>query len=103
MKIRNYRQLLEARGYRCEFCNEYEGTDLYTKTHTDNTVRCWVKKDSHGKAQTISFLIDSARPVDVEKLKLVEFDRSYLVKEILKIHEAFEQLKQMKSPKHIYF
>ena len=103
MKIRNYRQLLEYRGYHCKVYNKYAGEDIYIKTHTDNVVHCKVRKDSHGKAQTIMFIIESTKPTDIEKLKLVEFDRSYLVTEILKIHEAFKTLKDMKSPKHIYF
>jgi len=110
MKARNYRQVLEARGYKAETVNEYQGTDVYKKVHLYNTVVCKVEKDSHGKAQDISFNIATKMPElvnhDMEdwsyKMKKALLDREFLVQELIKITDYFEQLRQMKSPKHLY-
>lgn len=104
MKAKNYSQILKARGYEPAIINKYQGTDLYIKVHTTNEIICRVEKDSHGKAQTMMFEINQyKKPKDFEQFKKSEFDREYLWREANKIHEAFEQLKQMKAPKHIYF
>ncbi len=104
MKVRRYDELLRARGYEALIKNEYKGTDLYIKIHATNEITCRVEKDSHGKAQTMMFEINQhKKPKDFEEFKKSEFDREYLWREANKIHEYFEQLKQMKSPKHIYF
>ncbi len=103
MKAKNYSQILKARGYKPVLINEYQGTDLYRKTHATNEVICSVEKDSHGKAQTMTFEINQyKKPQDFEQFKKSEFDREFLWREANKIHEAFEQLKQMKAPKHLY-
>jgi len=108
MKARNYRQILENRGYKAETINEYQGTDVYTKKHTYNTLICKVEKDSHGKAQKINFIVGSKLPefTDLEefkeKCKVANLDREYLIAEAERIKDYFEQLKVLKSPKHIY-
>ena len=103
-KFRRYDELLRARGYTIVEHNEYQGCDIYVKKHTYNEILCFVEKDSHGKAQDMNFkFIWSKLQGSFESLKRIEFDREYLWREANKIHECFEQLKQMKSPKHIYF
>lgn len=114
MKIRRFDELLRARGYKLIRThrgnvvseNSYARIDVYEKQHTENKVECSVKFDTHGKAQTMNFYITSKKLFghdNFEGFKIAEFDRSYLAKEAEKIHDAFEQLKQMKAPKHIYF
>ena len=104
MKVRRYDELLRARGYKCVGHNDYQGTDVYEKEHSKNTIMCYVNKDTHGKAQEMTFIIyNFTNPENFEDFKKIEFDREYLWREANKIHECFEQLKQMKSPKHIYF
>lgn len=105
MKVRNYGQLLKARGFKCMERSEYQGINVYTKEHKFNKIVCYVEKDTHGKGQTMTFNIYNTlkTPKDMVEFKEQEFDRGYLVKEATKIHEAFEQLKLLKSPKHIYF
>ena len=104
MKVRRYDELLRSRGYKIVKHNNYQGTDVYEKEHSKNLIRCYIEKDSHGKAQTMSFNISQKNiPMTFEDFKTQEFDREYLWREANKIHECFEQLKQMKSPKHIYF
>jgi hypothetical protein len=41
-------------------------------------------------------------PQDMVEFKEQEFDRSYLAKEANAIHDAFEKLKELKAPKHLY-
>lgn len=104
MKVRRYDELLRARGYKCVGHNDYQGTDVYEKEHSKNLIRCYIEKDSHGKAQTMSFNISQKNiPMTFEDFKTQEFDREYLWREANKIHECFELLRQMKSPKHVYF
>ena len=105
MKARRFDEVLRARGYKCRERSEYQGINIYEKDHKFNKVVCYVIKDSHGKAQSMSFNIFNQInriPNDMVEFKEQEFDRSYLVKEAEKIFEAFEQLKTLKSPKHIY-
>jgi len=105
MKAKNYNQVLRARGYKARKLSEYQGQCIYEKNHLYNKVVCYIEKDSHGKAQTMTFAIYNQIdriPKDMVEFKEAEFDRSYLVKEAQKIHEAFTQLKELKSPKHIY-
>ena len=104
MKAKNYNQVLRARGYKARELCKYEGTCVYVKEHLYNKIVCYVKKDSHGKAQVMTFNIYNTlrTPKDMVEFKEQEFDRSYLVKEATKIHEVFETLKTMKAPKHLY-
>jgi hypothetical protein len=106
MKAKDYSQILKARGYRVAgSVNKYEGVDVYIKSHLYNAVICEVVKDSHGKAQEMTFTFVGGKKTpakDIQTFKEVEGDRQYLTTEAIKIHECFEQLKQMKSPKHIY-
>ncbi|MBP5468172.1 MAG: hypothetical protein J6Z11_02885 [Candidatus Riflebacteria bacterium] len=110
MKVRRYDELLRSRGYKCIQHQDYCGEDVYIKKHSKNVIKCFVQKDSHGKAQTMTFKFlthqfENMNPDELtfEYFKEQEFDREYLWREANKIHECFEQLKQMKSPKHIYF
>lgn len=104
MKARRYDDILRARGFKVRERTDYQGTNIYVKEHLYNKVVCTVIKDSHGKAQSMNFNIYNTlrTPKDMIEFKEAEFDRSYLVKEAQKIHEAFETLKAMKSPKHLY-
>lgn len=104
MKAKNYNQVLRARGYRARELTDYAGTCVYVKEHLFNKIVCTVTKDSHGKGQEMTFNIYNTlrTPKDMVEFKDAEFDRSYLVKEAEKIHEAFETLKTMKAPKHLY-
>ena len=106
MKVRRYDELLRARGYKqLDLHNDKNIVVTYQKKHLHNTITIEVWKDSHKKGQKMTISIQSdAKPIeDMEKFKLANLDREYLVREAVKIHECFEQLKQMKSPKHIYF
>lgn len=105
MKAKNYNDILRARGFKCMERSDYQGINVYTKEHKFNKVVCYVEKDTHGKGQTMTFNIYNTlkTPKDMVEFKEQEFDRGYLYKEATKIHEAFEQLKLLKSPKHIYF
>lgn len=105
MKANNYFTLLRQRGYKCRERSEYQGTSVFVKEHIYNKIVCVVTKDSHGKGVTMTFnAYNTTRtPKDMYEFKSTEFDRSYLVKEATKIHEAFEELKSQKSPKYIYF
>ena len=102
MKAVNYKQVLKFRGYKAREI----GRDccVYEKEHIYNKIVCYVKKDSHCKGQEMTFQIYTGRkqPKDMVEFKAAEFDRSYLVMEANKIHEAFEQLKVLKAPKYIY-
>jgi len=105
MKAKNYEQVLRARGYKCAQRTKYQGKSVYLKAHLYNAVVCEVIKDSHGKAQSMSFqMIGGTKTLtgDIEEFKKAEFDREFLAREAIKIHEAFEQLKQLKAPKHLY-
>lgn len=105
MKAKRFDEVLRARGYRCVEQVRYQGTNVYIKTHLYNAVVCEVKKDTHGKAQEMNFTFIGGKKTpakDIQTFKEVEGDREYLAKEAVKIHECFEQLKQLKSPKHIY-
>ena len=105
MKAKNYNQVLRARGYKARELSDYEGICVYEKAHKFNKIVCYVRKDSHGKGQEMTFNIYGTTiitPKDMVEFKEQEFDRSYLVKEANAIYEAFEQLKVLKSPKHIY-
>lgn len=103
MKVRRFDEILRARGYKAQEQVKYQGTNVYVKQHKYNIVTCMVQKDSHGKAQDMWFAITSQIEHDKEIQKQIDLDADYLSLEADKIHEAFEQLKQMKSPKHIYF
>ena len=104
MKAKNYNQVLRARGYRARELADYEGICIYEKAHKFNKIVCYVKKDSHGKGQEMTFNIysTSKTPQDMVEFKEQEFDRGYLVKEAEAIHKAFEELKTLKAPKHLY-
>jgi hypothetical protein len=105
MKAKNYNQVLRARGYKARELSEYEGICIYEKEHIFNKIVCYVKKDSHGKGQEMTFQIYTGlcrSPQNMEEFKSAEFDRGYLVKEAEKIHQAFEELKTLKAPKHLY-
>ena len=104
MKARRYDDILRARGFKTRERTDYQGVNIYEKEHKFNKVVCTVVKDTHGKAQVMLFNIYHTLrfPQSMEEFKEQEFDRDYLYKEATKIHEAFEQLKQLKSPKHIY-
>ena len=104
MKAKNYNQVLKNRGYKVRELTEYAGTCIYVKEHTFNKVVCTVVKDPHGKGQEMTFAIYNTlrTPKDMLEFKEAEFDRSYLVMEAEKIHNAFEELKKLKSPKHLY-
>lgn len=105
MKVVNYQQLLKARGYKCRERSEYQGISVFEKQHIFNKIVCTVVKDSHGKGveMTFSAYNTTRTPKNMYEFKEAEFDRSYLVMEANKIHDAFEELKTKKSPKHIYF
>jgi len=104
MKARRYDEVLRARGYKVIKHNEYQGTDIYEKKHLFNTIYCSVVKDTHGKAQEMNFMITGGNkiPSDFEDFKRASLDHEFLAREAVKIHDCFEQLKQMKSPKHLY-
>lgn len=108
MKARRFDEILRARGYKVQEQVKYQGTNVYIKKHIYNTLICKVEKDSHGKAQTINFIVGSKLPefTDLEefkeKCKVANLDREYLIAEAERIKDYFEQLKQLKSPKHIY-
>jgi hypothetical protein len=104
MKASNYHQILKARGYKVRELSEYAGYNVFEKEHLYNKIVCTVVKDSHGKANTITFNIYSTLriPKDMEELKEAEFDRSYLYKEAVAIRDAFVKLQEMKAPKHLY-
>ena len=104
MKARRFDEVLRARGYKCRERSDYQGLNVYVKEHKYNKIVCTVVKDSHGKAQSMTFNIYGTLkvPSDMTEFKEQEFDRSYLAKEANAIHEAFEKLKEMKSPKHLY-
>jgi hypothetical protein len=105
MKARRFDEILRARGYKAQEQVKYQGTNVYIKQHIYNTLICKVEKDSHGKAQSMSFqMIGGTKTLtgNIEEFKKAEFDREFLVREAIKIHDAFEQLKQLKAPKHLY-
>ena len=105
MKARRFDDVLRSRGYKVREQSKYQGQNVYVKEHLFNKVICTVTKDTHGKAQEMTFLIVGQHerlPRDINEFKEAEGDREYLAKEAVKIHECFEQLKQLKSPKHIY-
>jgi len=105
MKATTYAQILKACGYKCIEKSKYQGVNVYEKQHIFNKIVCTVIKDSHGKGAEMTFNAYGTlrTPKDMYEFKNAEFDRSYLVKEATKIHQAFEELKSKKSPKHIYF
>ena len=104
MKVKNYRQVLKARGYKCIESSDYQGVNTFYKEHLYNKIVCTVIKDTHGKGRVMSFNVYNTlrTPTNMTEFNEQEFDRSYLVKEAKVIYEAFEQLKEMKSPKHLY-
>ena len=104
-KFRRFDEVLRNRGYKqLDQHNDKNIVVIYEKKHLYNTVTIEVWKDSHKKGQKMTISIKSdAKPMeDMEKFKLANLDREYLVREAMKIHDCFEQLKQMKSPKHLY-
>ena len=105
MKVKDYRQLLQARGFKCREQSKYQGLNVFEKEHLYNKVVCTVIKDSHGKAQSMTFNIYGTlrTPKDMDEFKDAEFDRSYLSAEAQKIYKSFEELKTLKAPKYIYF
>lgn len=106
MKFKDYAQILRARGFKARELSKYQGQNIYEKEHKYNKVVCTVIKDTHGKAQEMTFNIYPTleNPVfNMEQFKEAEFDRGFLLKEINIIHAAFEKLKAMKRPmKYIY-
>ena len=104
MKVKDYRQVLKARGYKCYERSDYQGTNIFVKEHLYNKIVCTIVKDTHGKAQTMTFNIYPTlrTPTDMVEFGEQEFDRGYLFKEAKAIHNAFEELKEKKSPKYIY-
>ena len=105
MKVKNYHQVLRARGYKARELSEYAGTNIFEKEHLYNKIVCTVVKDSHGKGQTMTFNIYNTLrvPKTMNEFHDAEFDRSFLVKEAKVIHEAFEKLRDMKGPvKYLY-
>lgn len=122
MKARNYNELLKARGYKkvsempdhivrnkqtgeLEFNKHtYASLITYEKKHKYYKVRCYIKTDTHGKAQEMEMVISSNLKMthNIEEFKQAHFEYDYLAQEVVKIYDCFEQLKQMKSPKHIY-
>jgi len=104
MKAKNYNQVLRARGYKARELTNYDGVNVYEKEHLYNKIVCTIVKDTHGKGQTMTFNIYNTlrTPKDMTEFKEAEFDRSYLVKEAQAIHKAFEELKVLKAPKHLY-
>lgn len=103
MKARRYDDILRARGYKPVERTKYQGVNLYKKVHKYNACFCQVIKDTHGKGQSIEITITSQISIDPDIKKEIELDAGYLQKEAHKIIEAFIKLKEMKSPKHIYF
>lgn len=103
MKVKDYGQLLKARGYKALEQTKYQGTNIYIKKHKYNVSTCTVIKDTHGKGQSIEFVITSQVSLDPEIKKEINFDASYLSTEAGKIIEAFVKLREMKAPKYIYF
>ncbi len=103
MKVKDYRQLLKARGYKVLRQTKYQGANVYIKEHKYNVSTCTIIKDTHGKGQSIEFAITSQISLDPEIKKEINFDASYLSMEAGKIIEAFVKLKEMKAPKYIYF
>ena len=105
MKVKDYRQLLLARGFVCREQSKYQGLNVFEKEHLYNKIVCTVVKDTHGKAQSMTFNIYHTQrlPKDMDEFKVQEFDRSYLVKEAQKIYKSFEELKVLKAPKVVYF
>ena len=103
MKATNYRQVLKARGYHVVERTKYQGRNIFVKSHKYWNSYCIIEKDTHGKGQSIIFNITNNQfPKDMVEFKEAEFDRSYLIKELNVINDAFEKLKEMKSPKHLY-
>jgi len=104
MKATNYNQVLRARGFKARELSKYQGLNVYEKEHKFNKIVCTVIKDSHGKAQSMTFNIYNTlkTPKTMEEFKEQEFDRGFLVKEANVIHAAFEKLKGMKRPKYLY-
>ena len=107
MKAKNYGEILKARGFKLiDFTyTKYQGTNVFVKEHKYNRITCYVEKDSHGKGQNMSFSIVSQLMLlkqEPEAAKQCKSDYEYLVQEANKIYKAFEQLKNMKAPKHLY-
>jgi len=105
MKVKDYRQLLSARGFKCREQSKYQGLNVFEKEHLYNKIVCTIIKDTHGKAQSMTFNIYHTQrlPKDMDEFKAQEFDRSYLVKEAQKIHDSFVELRNKKAPKYIWF
>ena len=106
-KFRNYNQVLKSRGYKIfePSYSKYSGETMFIKKHQYNEIHCYVQKDTHGKGQSINFVILSKLVLlrdDPEKAKVCQNDYEYLKMEANKIYEAFEELKNLKSPKYIY-
>jgi hypothetical protein len=103
MKALNYRQILKARGYKAVEQTKYQGQNIFIKQHKYNSVYCIIMKDTHGKAQTMTFnILNNTFPGNMVEFKEAEFDRDYLEREANTIHTAFEELKTKKAPKYIY-
>lgn len=97
-------RLLKEHGYHVRERSEYQGTNVFVKEHIYNKIICTVTKDTHGKAQDMTFLVvntDRKLPKDMNEFKEAEFDRSYLVKEARMLHEMFEALKLKKGAKKV--
>jgi hypothetical protein len=96
-------RLLKEHGYKCREHTDYQGTCVYEKQHIYNKMVCTVTKDSHGKAQEMTFASYNTlrTPKNMEEFKTAEFDRGYLVKEARMIHEMFEALKTKKGIKKV--
>ena len=101
MRVRNYAQLLKARGYKVVQHTDYQGVNIFVKKHKYNTVTCTVVKDTHGKGQSIDFAITSQISLDPVIKKEINFDADYLQKEVHMIGTSFMLLRDMTAPKHL--
>jgi len=121
MKAKNYSQILKARGYKkvsetpdhivrnkqngeLELDKHtYAKNITYEKVHLYYKVSCHVTVDTHGKAQEMKMFISTNKLTpDIFEFKKASADYGYLSQEAIKIYEAFETLKSMKAPKHLY-
>jgi hypothetical protein len=96
-------RLLKEHGYHEREHSDYQGVCVYEKEHLYTKVVCTVTKDTHGKAQEMTFMAHTGKkwPKDMNEFKDAEFDRSYLVKEARMLYEMFEALKLKKGAKKV--
>jgi len=101
-----FERTLKDHGYKCVNYTKYKGENVYEKEHLYNKIVCTVNKDSHGKAQEMTFIIHTGRktPQDFYEFKSAELDRGYLYEEAKKIFKMFEALREIKgSVKRVEF